>query len=171
MSQFAAIEACIRQLHARYTDAVWRKDADAFGSCFSEDAQWRIAGRVFHGRGEIAAGFAQVAASAGRILLTFRTPQLEMTGRGRAGGRVYVTEQCTWRDRPPSTSIGRYFEHYVDEGDCWRFSWRLFQLFYYGPADLTGDFFEPRDFGAFPRMPPLDLIPEDFTGRFARETE
>ena len=45
MSDFANIEAAIRQLHARYCDAVWRKDIAAFGDCFAKDAEWRIGGQ------------------------------------------------------------------------------------------------------------------------------
>src|SRR5688500_9786869 len=32
----------IRQLHARYIDAVLRVDYDAFRACWTEDAEWRI---------------------------------------------------------------------------------------------------------------------------------
>ena len=58
MTDFAATEAAIRQLHARYVDAVWRKDYVAFGDCFTTDAEWRIAGMVLHGRAEIVATLA-----------------------------------------------------------------------------------------------------------------
>ena len=44
MSDFVAAEAGIRQLHARFVDAVWRKDADAFAECFAHDGEWKIAG-------------------------------------------------------------------------------------------------------------------------------
>jgi len=159
VSQFAAIEARIRQLHAHYTDAVWRKDPDAFGDCFAEDAEWRISGMLFAGRDEIVAGITQIFSNMNRVLMTFRTPELEMSGTGRAIGRTYVTEQCTWQAREPNVSIGRYYEHFVDEGDRWRFSWRLYQLLYTGPADLSGDFIDQPDYGAFPGMPPLDMVP------------
>ena len=32
MQDFVATECAIRQLHARYADAVWRKDANSFGA-------------------------------------------------------------------------------------------------------------------------------------------
>lgn len=44
MTDFSATEAAIRQLHALYADAVWRKDYESFGDCFTEDAEWRISG-------------------------------------------------------------------------------------------------------------------------------
>lgn len=157
MPQFAAVECRIRQLHAHYTDAVWRKDRQAFADCFAQDAQWHIAGQALCGREEIADGFLRFTGRAGRVLMTFRTPLVDMTGPATANARTYVTEQCTWMDGPPSASIGCYHERFVKgEDGRWRFSWRLFQLFYKGPADLTGPFHEAPDFGAFPAMPPLD---------------
>ena len=55
MTDFVVAEAAIRELHARYTDAVWRKDYDAFADCFAENAEWKIAGLVLRGRAEVAA--------------------------------------------------------------------------------------------------------------------
>ena len=53
MSDFVAAEAAIRQLHARYVDAVFRKDVEPLGDCFAEDAEWRVGGRIMRGRGEV----------------------------------------------------------------------------------------------------------------------
>ena len=53
MNDFLAAESAIQQLHARYIDAVWRKDADAFADCFAKDAEWKIAGMHMRGRTEI----------------------------------------------------------------------------------------------------------------------
>lgn len=159
MSRFAEAEARIGQLHAHYADAVWRKDPAAFGDCFTLGAEWRISGMVMCGREEIVEGITKILHGANRILMTFRTPIIELTGPDRAIGRTYVTEQCTWQHREPNISIGRYYEHFVDEGDRWRFSWRLFQILYSGAEDLSGTFHEQDDFGPPPGMPPLDIVP------------
>lgn len=159
MSGFVEAEARVRQLHAAYADAVWRKDLTSFGDCYTPEAEWRISGMVLRGRGEIEAGFAAVLATCNRILMTFRTPQVELTGDGHASARVYVTEQCTWTDKAPTMNIGRYYDRCVVDGDRWRFSWRLFQLLYTGPADLTGEYQEHPDYGVWPGMPPLDAVP------------
>ena len=53
MTDFLAAESGIRQLHARYLDAVWRKDFDAFGDCFAENAEWRIGGKILRGRDHV----------------------------------------------------------------------------------------------------------------------
>jgi ketosteroid isomerase-like protein len=163
MTDLATAEAAIRQLHARYVDAVWRKDYPAFADCFTADAEWRIAGMVLRGRAEIAATLERLMENFTRVLMTFRTPVLEV-GQGVATGRTYVTEQNAFRNGRAGNSIGLYYERFVDEGDRWRFSWRLFQLHYLGPADLSGDFFEQPDYGPPPAMPPLDAVPANHSG-------
>ena len=45
LAQFdrAATECAIRQLHARYADALWRKDPNSFAALFAADAEWKVA--------------------------------------------------------------------------------------------------------------------------------
>jgi uncharacterized protein (TIGR02246 family) len=171
MRQLGEIDAGIRQLYAHYTDAVWRKDAAAFGECFTTDAEWRISGMVLQGREQIAAGFAKLTARADRVLMQFQTPLLDWRGGADAVGRVYVTERCSWVDDAPNTNIGRYYERYFEADGRWRFSWRLFQLLYKGPPDMSGAFHDHPDYGAWPAMPPADAIPDAAPGRadFARQ--
>ena len=52
-TDFVIAKCAIRQLHAHYTDAVWRQDWDAFGNCFAADCEWRHGGNVMRGRKEI----------------------------------------------------------------------------------------------------------------------
>ena len=158
MSQFAEAEARIRQLYAHYTDAVFRKDPAAFADCFTEDAEWRISGMVMCGRDEIAGGFQHIITSAKRVLITFDTPLITLS-EGATVARVAVTERCAWTDRPPHFNMGMYFDRFVEDDDGWRFSWRLFQLFYKGPEDLSGPYHDNPDYGPPPNMPPLDAVP------------
>lgn len=163
MTDFIVAEAGIRQLHARYIDAVFRKDYPAFGDCFTEDAEWRIAGMVLRGRPEITGLLERLMDNFHRVLMTFRTPILEV-GDGVATGRTYVTEQNAFKTGRPGSTIGAYYERFVDQGDRWRFSWRIFQLQYMGPPDLTGSFFEQPDYGPPPAMPPLDAPTFNYSG-------
>jgi len=163
MTEPIVAEYAVRQLHARYIDAVWRKDYAAFGDCFAEEAEWRIAGMVLRGRPQIVAALERLMPNFHRILMTFRTPILEV-GEGTASGRTYVTEQSAFRNGRPGQTIGIYYERFVEQGDRWRFSWRLFQLQYMGPADLTGPFLEQADYGPPPAMPPLDAPTYNYSG-------
>lgn len=160
MTDFAAAEAGIRQLHARYTDAVWRQDAEAFANCFTEDGEWRISGMVLKGRPQIAETIARILDNFTRVLITFRTPLLEV-GDGVASGRTYIDERCAWKSGNTNISIGRYYERFAEHRGEWLFQWRLFELHYRGPPDMTGTFFDHPDLGPPPAMPPLNATTED----------
>ena len=154
MTSFAQVECAIRQLHARYADAVWRKDTAAFVDCFAEDAVWRIAGIELTGREAIGAGFDQFMAILHRTLMTFRTPILTLGELpGTASARTYVTEQNKYHDGTAVMTIGIYYERFVDQGDRWRFAWRHWQMYYYGPADLSEKIYDAPEFGPPPGMP------------------
>jgi hypothetical protein len=157
MTDFLVAESAIRQLHARYTDAVWRKDYQSFGDCFTEDAEWRISGMVLRGREEIVQTIEHLMSRYRCVLVTLRTPILEV-GRGTATGRTYLTEQSIKSDGQPFGLIGTYYERFVDQGDRWRFSWRLFQTHYMGSPDMSGSLFDNLDFGPPPAMPELDSL-------------
>ena len=166
MSDFASVEAAIRQLHARYADAVWRKDLQSFGDCFIEACEWRIGGAVIRGRTAIVEHMRGVFPKFRRILVTFHTPILTVAG-ATASGRTFLTEQSVLADGRGFAPIGTYFERFVQDGDCWRFAWRLFQTQYAGAPDLSGTFFDNPDFGPPPAMPPLDAPTFNYTGLHA----
>lgn len=159
----SAVESAIRQLHARYADAVWRRDYVAFGDCFTEDAEWRISGMVLRGRPQIMTTIENLMSHFQRVLMTFQTPILEV-GDGAASGRTYSLEQYAAANGPAGTAIGTYYERFVDQGDRWRFSWRLFQLEYMGPSDLSGSFFSNPDYGPPPGMPSLNAPTYNHSG-------
>jgi uncharacterized protein (TIGR02246 family) len=162
MSEFSEAEAGIRQLHARYADATWRKDYVTFADCFAEDAEWRIAGMAMRGRDEITRNIERMMANFDRVLISFQTPALEV-GQGTASGRAYAVEHYAGAAYT-GMSIGIYYERFVRQGGVWRFAWRLFDLVYMGPTDLSGAFYEGGDYGPPPGMPPLDAVPPNHSG-------
>jgi hypothetical protein len=155
MTDFVAAEAGVRQLHARIVDAVFRKDQAAFGDCFTEDAEWRIAGLVLSGRAQIAETLSRFLGGSHRVLMSFGTPSLKV-GPGVAYGRTYVTELNALKDAEPFATIGIYYERFLDQGDRWRCGWRHFQLRYRGPPDLAAPFFDQPDYGPPPGLPARD---------------
>jgi ketosteroid isomerase-like protein len=167
MVDFAAAEAGIRKLHARYTDAVWRQDCDAFAECFTEDGEWRISGMVLRGRPAIRETIARILDRFNRVLITFRTPILELGADGQASARTYIDERCSWKNGETNISIGCYYEHFVAAGDRWLFDWRLFEMHYRGPPDLSGTWYDHPDHGPPPAMPPRDApTPDMATARW-----
>ena len=163
MSDLATAEAKIRQLHARYADALWRKDLATFLDCFAPNAEWRVGGRVMRGQAEIEANIVRLFPLCHRMLMTFRTPILEL-GDDVASARTFVTEDNAYVDGRPGHVVGIYFERFAKYRDRWRFTWRFFQTQYMGPPDLSGRFFDNPDFGPPPAMPPTDVEVPDHTG-------
>jgi hypothetical protein len=162
MTDFAVAQAGILQLHAVYADAIWRRDYDAFGDCFTTDAEWRFAGMMARGRADIVANLKRMNNLLRHCLITARTPILEV-GNGVASGRTYVVEHNVLADGTPFMPIGTYFERYVDQGDRWRFTYRFWITHYAGPPDLSGTFYKTPDYGPPPGMPGPDELPEDVT--------
>jgi uncharacterized protein (TIGR02246 family) len=170
MDDFVATECAIRQLHARYADAVWRKDYQAFGGCFAPDAEWRIAGMVLRGRTEITQTVENLLSHFQRVLMLFQTPILDVRD-GQASARTYSLEQyfsastAAQAGGPPGgISIGTYYERYRKIDGQWLFSWRLFQLQYMGAADGSGTLFSNTDFGPPPALPDLDATTTNDSG-------
>jgi len=160
VSDLARIDAQVRQLHARYTDAVWRKDAASFAACFTPEGEWRISGMVMRGREEIAATIERILGRMHRVLFSYGQTVIDHVA-GELRGRVMVNEQIAWADGKTNISIGRYFERYGERDGQLLFDWRLFELHYRGPADLSGDWYEHPECGAPPAMPPRDTVPLD----------
>jgi SnoaL-like domain len=152
---FLAAECGIRQLQARCMDSVWRKDFVAFGDCFTEDAQWRIAGRLIEGRDACVAFLRMVMPHIHRVLITMQTPILNVTGT-TAIGRTYLTETNARKDRSPVFPIGIYYDRFVLQGDRWRFAWHHYHSYYFGPNDLSGSFADFTDYGPPFGMPGAD---------------
>ncbi|MCB2073393.1 MAG: nuclear transport factor 2 family protein [Novosphingobium sp.] len=155
-----AAEFGIRQVQSRYTDAVWRKDYDAFAGCFAKDGEWRISGRVFRGRQEIRDGISIILDKFIRVLISFRAPIVSVKD-GMVTARTYIDERCAWKNGNTNISVGTYYEHFVEEDGELLFKWRLFEMHYRGDPDMTGTFFDRTDYGPPPAMPPLDANTED----------
>ena len=155
MTDFVAVDCGIRQLHARFIDAVFRKDAEAFAQCFAENAEWKIAGMHIRGRSEICPLFGKLMAICARVQIIMGTPVLNIE-QNSVAGRVNVTEFAKMTDGSSALTLGVYYDRYVEEGGCWRFQWRHFSLHYRGPTDLSAALVESPDYGPPPGMPAAD---------------
>jgi uncharacterized protein (TIGR02246 family) len=157
MTEFVVADSGIRQLHARFIDAVWRKDADAFAQCFARDAEWKIAGQHFRGRAEIGATIGKLLAACARVQIMAGTPLLEV-GQGTATGRIQMTELARMADGSSAMTLGVYYDRYLEVEERWLFQWRHFALHYRGPVDLSADLVDSPDYGPFPGMPAPDEL-------------
>lgn len=155
MTDLMAAEFAVRQLQARYADALWHKDPDAFAALFARDAEWKVAGMHLRGREEIKRTFAKFMAHLDRSLMTFRTPIVEIVDDVLTS-RTYVTEQNKFADGQTASTLGIYYERFVEEGGRWLFAFRHWNMYYIGPADLSADFYDVKEFGPPPGFPGPD---------------
>lgn len=155
MIDLQAAEFAIRQLHARYADALWRKDPQSFGDLFAEHGEWKVAGMHLRGREEIRGTFARFMAHTGRTLMTFRTPIVELVD-GVLTSRTYVNENNKFADGQTADTIGIYYERFTREDGRWLFAYRHWNLYYIGPPDLSAQFYDVREYGPPPGFPGPD---------------
>lgn len=155
MDDFIRVDCGIRQLHARFADAVWRQDAAEFSGCFAEDGVWKIAGMVTRGRAEIAEACGMMLGRCSHIHIITGLPILAVSGSS-ATGRLNMTEFARMQDGSTAMTIGWYHDVYVQDGDSWHFQTRHWSMKYRGAPDLTGGFADTPNYGAFPDGPAAD---------------
>lgn len=155
MTDFIAADAGIRQLYARFADAVWRQDAAEFSSCFASDGLWKIAGMEIAGRARIAEMCSTMLSRCSHIHIITGLPILDVKG-GTAKGRLSMTEFARMQDGSTAMTIGWYHDDYVEHDGRWRFRKRHWVMKYRGSPDLTGHFADTPDYGAFPDGPADD---------------
>ena len=148
-------ESGIRQLYARYADAIWRKDIVAFGECFTEDAVWKIVGRTVSGRTEITSFFEMSLVPSERVMMWVGIPLLDIDN-GAATGRTQVTELIKRKGGSSRRTLAIYYDRFVEAAALWRFAWHHFNLCYLGPTDLSGGYLDWMEYGAPPAMPGAD---------------
>lgn len=156
-----AADLGIRQLHARYVDAVWRKDLAAFTACFAPEAGWKIAGHHAVGREAIGETFTRLIGPSLRVLMFVGLPCLDFAG-ATASGRVNITELVKRADGAAMRTLGVYYDRYrVAEGMAlgetpggdWLFTERHWHLFYRGPMDMSAPMLDALEYGPPPAMP------------------
>ena len=135
------IDRAVRNLTARYCDAVARNDGELFMSLWTADADWVAAGHTTSGRERIARVFGKLRG--GYVLCTqelmsgYVDPRDE--GRGPAADARWQIRELQWKaEEPVSCVLGIYSDHVVFDGGAWRFARRQFDILYRGPVDLTG---------------------------------
>lgn len=118
--------AAIRALHDRYADAVNRRDADAWGALWAEDAVWDLMGTRVEGRAAIVGLWSQAMAGFAFVGFFSQVGAVAVSG-DRAEGRVWtheVLENADGERRP----LGRYDDQYVKRDGAWLFAERRFSL-------------------------------------------
>ena len=123
-----AIDNSLRQLIARYCDAVVRNDADAFAACWADDASW-ILGKPIIGRDAIATAFRKLMASYTWLAQTAPNAVLEVDeAAGTGTGRVMIHEAYLSKKDGRGELVGVYHDRYQRAGNTWCFSERRIEV-------------------------------------------
>jgi hypothetical protein len=139
----------IRELVARYVEAVALFDVDLYRSVWAQDSTWVVDGRgSFHGPDAITELFVRLRSP--QELAVQRVVSGRATTSGRAGRGRWIIHSLTRTAGEGSELIGCYDDRYVHEDGAWRFVERAFHPLYRGEATLPGRVWAP------PPRAPLD---------------
>lgn len=133
-----ADELAIRELIARYSDAVNRRDSAAWGATWATDAVWHIApGLSPEGRDNIVALWEQLMSGFPFVVQMPSACLVEVEG-DQARCRFYLCEYGKREDGGGMLTLGVYHDRLRREKEGWRFVERRFHPLYSGPPDLSG---------------------------------
>lgn len=130
-----ADELAVRDLVARYCDAVCRRDADAWVATWARDCRWDLGrGRVTTGREATLALWTTAIAAYPWVAQLATTGTVEVRG-DRGTGSWYVLELNRLADGSGALHLGHYDDTYTRTDDGWLFAERRFSMVYRGPLD------------------------------------
>ena len=137
MSDTTADELEIRNLVARYSDAVNRRDANDWGPTWAKQGEWHLMGNATQGRDAIVALWENLMQNFPFVMQLVHSGVIEVQG-DRGTGRWYLTEISRGADGNAGSMIGVYHDRYLREDGAWTFERRRFDVLYMGPPDLSG---------------------------------
>lgn len=117
----------IRERIETYSDAVFRRDAEAWIANWCENSVWSLPGFEVTGRAQIKAAWTQ-AMDAFTLAAFFATPgSIEVRGEV-ATARVYTQEILTDAKGGVRRIIGAYDDDLVKQGGAWLFRRRAYRI-------------------------------------------
>lgn len=130
----------IRRLVEKYADAVQRRDAPDWASCWAEDGVWDLGpGRQVKGRDTIVGMWKQAMGGFPMAIQLIHGGVVEQVEGNTATARWYLTELLQTPDGGKRLGAGVYRDSYVkDATGTWLFQLRRYSLLYNGAPDLSG---------------------------------
>jgi hypothetical protein len=122
-------ELALRNLVARYADAVTRMDSEALRELFTPDGEWIVTGHGEpRGHDEVVAFLDGLLANWNGIVhaLLSGTVTLDTTDPFRATGRWYISEFGQMRSGDEVLFAGVYHDEYTRDAGEWRFARRRY---------------------------------------------
>jgi hypothetical protein len=130
-------ELAIRDLVARYIDAVNRYHAEDWAATWAEDATWDLMGTVVEGREAILQLWQGAMSGFEFALMMLNSGTVTVNGQ-RATGRWYLTEHLKTVDGGSNMTLGVYDDEYSCASGSWLFARRSYHVIYQGSPDLSG---------------------------------
>jgi AcrR family transcriptional regulator len=126
----AATETSLRQLVARYADAVIRHDAEAWSATWTDDARWSTEpGVVTEGREAIVTLWSTKMKALTWVVHTPGVMVFEVDeSAGTATGRVTIDERFQRKRGGAGTLLATYSDEYRRDNGAWRFSTRVLHV-------------------------------------------
>lgn len=129
----------IRDLVARYCEAVNRRDAERWGETWSADGEWTLGDHSTQGREAIVARWSELM---GAIPWVHQVPSVGVVEATRTPSRTgsgrWVVSEIVRRPSSTNLILGLYHDDYVHEASAWRFARRRFEVLYRGEPELSG---------------------------------
>lgn len=123
-----ATDIALRQLIARYCDAVLRNDSAAFTALWTTDAAW-VLGKPINGREAIGAAFQKLMKGYAWLVQTAPNAVFEVDeAAGTATGRVTITEQFKKARGVQGSLVGVYHDRYERREGAWQFAERRIEV-------------------------------------------
>lgn len=132
-------QEALRELMARYVDAVNRKDEPAWAATWTEDATWNLLGTEVMGRDNIVSLWQQMMTGFEFAVMMPSSGLFEISGDS-ARGHWYLQEHTRDLEGTASTILSRYLDSYRKVDGHWLYQTRRYELIYHGPADLSGNY-------------------------------
>ena len=132
-------ELAIRDLVARYIDAVNRYHKDDWAATWSESATWNLMGMEVSGRDAIVELWTNAMAGFEFAIMMLNSGTVTVDGES-ATGRWYLTEHLKTAEGDSNITLGVYDDEYRRENGSWLFTRRSYQIIYQGPPDLSGNY-------------------------------
>lgn len=123
-----ATDIALRQLVARYCDAVVRNDSEAFADLWTADAVWKLA-KPIEGRDAIGEAFTKLMKGFAYLVQTAPNAVFEVDeAAGTATGRVTILEQFKKAKGDVGSLVGVYHDRYERREGAWKFAERRIQV-------------------------------------------
>jgi uncharacterized protein (TIGR02246 family) len=132
-------ELALRDLMARYVDAVNRYDPEAWIATWAEDGIWNLLGTPVEGRDNILALWQQMMATFEFAIMMPNSCLFQIDGDS-ATGHWYLHEYSRDLEGNVSAILSRYVDTYTRREGEWLYQSREYGFIYNGAPDLTGSF-------------------------------